>query len=101
MDNEVRLVPPRGAVDKTGVKLASASPLPATSGTASFTPVPLTPRESQVLVLLARRWTNTEIAVYLGIGCRTVETHVYHVLGKLSVPNRRAAGTLAIRLGVV
>ncbi len=57
----------------------------------------LTPRESEVLHLLARRATNREIADALSISPRTVMHHVSHILAKLCVTNRRDAAALAVR----
>ncbi|MFF0491976.1 LuxR C-terminal-related transcriptional regulator [Nocardia sp. NPDC004068] len=48
----------------------------------------LTPREHQVLILLAKAATNPEIAVALGIGEQTVKTHVSNILAKLGVRDR-------------
>ena len=54
----------------------------------------ITPRELEVLVLVARGKTNDEIAGALGISLGTVKSHVASSLEKLSVPNRTAAATL-------
>lgn len=48
----------------------------------------LTPREHQVLVLMAQALTNPEIADTLGVGEQTVKTHVSKVLAKLGVRDR-------------
>ena len=61
----------------------------------------LTWRERHVLALLCQRQTNTEIAEGLFVSTRTVETHVANILKKLGVANRREAGTIAIRHGLV
>jgi len=60
----------------------------------------LTPREVQVLRLVARGYTNREIAATLVISVKTASVHVSHILTKLSVPNRAAAAAVAHRLGV-
>jgi DNA-binding CsgD family transcriptional regulator len=60
----------------------------------------LTPRERDVLLLLVHRQTDREIAARLGIGRRTVETHVSRILAKLAVPNRRDAAGAALALGL-
>jgi len=48
----------------------------------------LTPAEMQVLRLVAERRSNPEIAAMLGVSRRTVETHVSHVLAKVSLRSR-------------
>jgi DNA-binding CsgD family transcriptional regulator len=52
---------------------------------------PLTPRERQVLALLAQGLTNAEIAQQLVITTRTARKHVEHVMSKLDVRTRTAA----------
>ena len=59
----------------------------------------LTRREAQVLMLLARGFTNREIAAEFVISARTAEHHVSHVLRKLGASNRREAAAIARRLG--
>lgn len=61
----------------------------------------LTPREHEVLVLLAGGATNAEIAVALHLGETTVKTHVSRVLTKLGARDRTQAVVLAYELGVV
>jgi DNA-binding CsgD family transcriptional regulator len=59
-------------------------------------PVPrLTPRQNQLLRLLAAGHTNTQIARRLGISEGTVRTHLEHIYGKLGVSSRTAAVTRA------
>ena len=48
----------------------------------------LTPRESGVLKLLTRGYTNRQIADELGVSIRTVETHRANILGKLGLSSR-------------
>ena len=60
-------------------------------------PEPLTPRENQVLALLAGAASNREIAEALEIGVRTVETHLGNIYGKLDVAGRTQAMLWAIR----
>ncbi|MFC9897067.1 LuxR C-terminal-related transcriptional regulator [Nocardia sp. NPDC127579] len=57
----------------------------------------LTPREHDVLGLLAQGYTNPEIGRALGIGAQTVKTHVSHVLTKLGVRDRVHAAVYAHR----
>ena len=59
-------------------------------------PVPrLTPRQNDLLRLLAAGHTNTQIARRLGISEGTVRTHLEHIYGKLGVSSRTAAVTRA------
>jgi len=58
----------------------------------------LTPREAQVLALVAHGYTNREIAATLVISVKTASVHVSHILAKLNVPNRREAAAIAHRL---
>jgi DNA-binding NarL/FixJ family response regulator len=60
----------------------------------------LSPREHDVLRLLARGPSNAEIAAELGISPRTVASHVASVYRKLQVDTRVDAATSAIRLGI-
>ena len=61
----------------------------------------LTPREEEVLTLLARGERNRDIADILGISEETVKGHVKNILGKLGVRDRAHATSEAIRLGLV
>jgi DNA-binding CsgD family transcriptional regulator/tetratricopeptide (TPR) repeat protein len=58
----------------------------------------LTPREAEVLRLVARGDTNREIAATLFISVKTASVHVSHILSKLGVTKRTDAATIAHRL---
>lgn len=61
----------------------------------------LTPREADVLRLLALGRSNKQIASELDLGVRTVETHVSSVLAKLGVASRTEAVAYALRHSLV
>ncbi|MEU3164221.1 response regulator transcription factor [Streptosporangium sp. NPDC006930] len=61
----------------------------------------LSPRETEVLSLVARGLTNAEIGRALFIGETTVKTHLLRVFGKLGVSDRTAAVTTALDRGLL
>jgi DNA-binding NarL/FixJ family response regulator len=85
----------RARIDLDDPRLSEAAPNPALER------LELTPREREVLALLASGLTNPEIGAELFISDKTASTHVSRILSKLSVPNRAAAAAIAQRLGVV
>jgi DNA-binding CsgD family transcriptional regulator len=64
-------------------------------------PFNLSPREYEVLAIIAEGRTNREIAERLFISERTVAVHVRNILAKLGVSGRVEATSVAIRLGLV
>jgi len=62
---------------------------------------PLTPREVQVLELLAEGLPNKGIADRLGISDQTVKFHVASIAGKLGAANRTDAVRRAVRQGLI
>jgi DNA-binding NarL/FixJ family response regulator len=62
---------------------------------------PLTPREVQVLELLAEGLPNKAIAVRLHISDQTVKFHVSSISGKLGARNRTDAVRRAVRRGMI
>jgi len=62
---------------------------------------PLTPRESEVLQMLASGLVNKEIAAKLAISDHTVKFHVASILGKLGAATRTEAVSIGIRRGLV
>lgn len=61
----------------------------------------LTPREREVLQLMAKGLTNAEIAETLYISKHTVKNHVSNIYRKLKVDDRTQIALLAIRQGLV
>ena len=59
----------------------------------------LTPREHEILLLLAQGETSKEIAVLLQISAKTVETHRAHIMKKLEINSIAALTKYAIREG--
>ncbi|MGB7219152.1 MAG: response regulator transcription factor [Vicinamibacterales bacterium] len=62
---------------------------------------PLTPREVDVLHLLAEGLSNKAIGVRLGISDQTVKFHVSAIYGKLAAANRTDAVRRAVRRGLI
>jgi DNA-binding NarL/FixJ family response regulator len=61
----------------------------------------LSPREQQILALLAAGWNNRRIAESCYLSVNTVRTHVQNVLVKLGVHSKLEAAAFAVRHGVV
>jgi two-component system nitrate/nitrite response regulator NarL len=61
----------------------------------------LTPREHEVLVLVARGLSAPEIGLSLHLGSATVKTHMRHLYGKLGVSDRAAAVAQGMRRGIL
>ena len=61
----------------------------------------LTPREVQVVGLIAQGMRNKEIAAALGISFETAQVHVKNILSKLKVQDRTAAVSVAVRRGII
>jgi DNA-binding NarL/FixJ family response regulator len=61
----------------------------------------LSPRETEVLVLVAKGMTNREIGENLHIAENTVKNHLRNILEKLQLNNRAQAAAFAVRHGLV
>jgi len=66
-----------------------------------FPEVALTPREVEVLSLIARGFGNKEVADVLGTASGTVKAHVQSILSKLGANDRTHAVTIALRRGII
>jgi DNA-binding CsgD family transcriptional regulator len=95
-------VPARAAhaiAQRLGARLdltAPGQPAGQASGLAEL--LGLTPREAEVLGLVARGYTNRQIAAALVISVKTASVHVSHILDKLDARNRVEAAAIAHRL---
>jgi ATP/maltotriose-dependent transcriptional regulator MalT len=79
----------------------SSGPAPAASAeTGPEDPFGLTPRERQVLALIAEGATNRQIGAALYMAEKTASVHVSRILAKLGVRSRTQAAALAHRLGL-
>jgi DNA-binding NarL/FixJ family response regulator len=92
-NGQVQLAPEAAALLMREVRLPDATPTETVSA--------LTARERDVLRLLAQGKANKEIAAELGIGAKTVKTHVSSILAKLDVQSRTQAALAAVRLGLI
>ena len=96
-----------GIIAREIVGTRQPSPLPAAPVASAESPEPvavehpLTPREVEVLRLLAKGHSTREVAEMLFISPRTAGTHINNILGKLDMPSRTAAVAYAMRTGIV
>jgi len=80
----------------------SSEELNSTAGTAGLPGAPeLTPRQTEILLLMAQGLQNKDIASTLGMLEGTVKVHVKSILQKLNVNNRTHAVVTGLRLGLV
>lgn len=83
---------------------AAASPVPAAPPSAPTVPPPgtdaLSPREQEILALIARGDSNKLIARELDIAETTVKIHVQHILRKLNLSSRVQAAVFAVNHGL-
>ncbi len=84
------------ALEPTPHQVASSpAPLPAPSFNPTY-PAGLTPREIDVLRLIAQGLTDAQVAKQLVVSPRTVNAHLSSIYGKLGVKSRTAATRFAI-----
>ncbi|MFC6886485.1 MULTISPECIES: response regulator [Actinomadura] len=88
-------------LDQMRAAASSAPPPSAASWGGASGGEPLSPRELEVLGLIARGGTNREVAARLFISQATVKTHLLHIYGKLGVNDRAAAVAAAFDRGLL
>lgn len=86
------------AASGTGQRL-DRSPVPAATAPTPLGGDSLTPKEREVLHLVARGFTYDEAAARMGVSLSTVRTHVRNIYGKLDVHNKTEAVFEARALG--
>lgn len=91
MADALRCTVERGGLFGYRAAATDGSPAPAS---------PLSPREAQILTLVAEGWTNKQIARELGVAESTVKIHVQHILRKLKIESRVQAAVYAAENGL-
>ena len=98
LTDRARLRPAEGAEPAGAPAAGAAAPGPAAEEAPAFG---LTPREQDVLRLVALGWSNRQIATELYISPKTASVHVSNILAKLEVAGRGEAAAMAHRLHLV
>jgi DNA-binding NarL/FixJ family response regulator len=83
------------------VKRSLRRSAPVANGNGHKEDASLSPRERQILALLAEGRTQGQIATALVISSKTVATHIQHILSKLGVQSRAQAVAVAFQRGLV
>ena len=87
------LAPTAHATLLTAAAAAAAPPTP--TGPAGQLPAGLTPREAEILTMIARGMTNAEITQTLVLSNHTVKTHINRIFAKTGSANRTEASRFA------
>jgi HD-GYP domain-containing protein (c-di-GMP phosphodiesterase class II) len=99
--DELRREVRAGRLDADAAEAVLAAAGHRTSARRRSTPAGLTPRELEVLVLLARGASNREIAQRLVIADKTAANHVEHIYTKIGASTRASATLYAMRQGLL
>jgi DNA-binding CsgD family transcriptional regulator len=97
LDDEVKALAQRARIDLAPHAAAGAT---AAAGAAPAEQLGLTPREAEVLALVAAGRSNRQVAQELFISPKTASVHVSNILAKLGVATRVEAAAVAHRLGL-
>jgi DNA-binding NarL/FixJ family response regulator len=87
------LAPTAHATLLTAAAAAAAPPTP--TGPAGELPAGLTPREAEILTMIARGMTNAEITQTLVLSNHTIKTHINRIFAKTGSANRTEASRFA------
>ena len=90
-----------GVDARAGIKVVELRAAGATPQRQEAGPAALTPREHEILTLVAQGRSNGEIARQLYISAKTVSVHVSNILAKLGASGRTEAAALARRRGLL
>jgi DNA-binding CsgD family transcriptional regulator/tetratricopeptide (TPR) repeat protein len=101
LSEEVEALAQRARLQLGGGEPAGSSDRHAASDNEAEDPFGLTPRERQVLALIAEGATNRQIGAALFMAEKTASVHVSRILGKLGVQSRTQAAAVAHRLHLV
>ena len=88
-------------IDADALVVAPTRRAPSADGTNAIVAEALTPRETEVLELVAEGLPNKAIAARLGISDQTVKFHVASICGKLGATNRTDAVRRAVERGLI
>ena len=91
----------RASAISADAMLLASSPHDETSPQGEWIDDELTPREVEVLELLAEGLSNKAIGIRLKISDQTVKFHMAAIIGKLGASNRTDAVRLAVRRGLI